>query len=157
MTNTQDAAVKTDIFDQLAHNERAKTTPPKSKDIVRVVCRLPHGLNIRLYKPGKTVDGETVYLPYSDFVKLNGANTSKIVGGCGFTDVDREFWEEWVKQNKDFRPLKLRLLWAESTRERALSSADEMSGEKTGFEGINPDKPGKGLKRYDPHDMDADA
>jgi hypothetical protein len=146
-----------DPFDQLANKARSISTPPKTRNTVRVGCSLPHGLSIMLYKPGKTIDGETINLPASDPVVLNGANKSSLIGGVGFTDVDEEFWTAWEKQSVDYRPLKLGLIWAEGSRERALSRADEMKTVRTGFEGINPDKPGKGVKRYDPKDMDVTA
>ena len=115
---------------------------------VTIGCNLPHGLVIRLYAPELGEDGKnTVMKPASEEVKLNGANSSKIIGGCGLTEVDADFWEEWKKQVRDFAPLKRGNLWEQPDMAHAASAALEFGAIPTGAERLDPDKPKiKGVK-----------
>ena len=103
-----------------------------SKENVVVGCKLPNGLVIRL--------GEQE-------VTLNGANSSKIVGGHGLTDVNKDFWSAWLEQHKDFAPVVAGLIFANDNFAKTRDEANEKQDNESGFEGINPDKPGKGIKK----------
>lgn len=96
-------------------------------DLVTVGCKLPNGLHLDLQ--GKRVT-------------LNGANSSRIVGGYGLTPVDKEFWEAWAKDYADSPLLLNGLVFAQGSDARATAKAGEQAEVKSGFE---PLVPGKGL------------
>lgn len=96
-------------------------------DLVTVGCNLPNGLHLDLQ--GKRVT-------------LNGANSSRIVGGYGLTQVDKEFWEAWAKDYADSPLLLNGLVFAQGSEARASAKASEQAEVKSGFEQLVP---GKGL------------
>lgn len=101
---------------------------------VTVACKLPNGLILDI--PGA-----------KEPVLLNGANHPDAIAGHGLTEVPADFWEAWTKQYPDFQPLKKELIFAQGGERSAISKAKERKGEKSGLEGLDPDKPGKGLER----------
>jgi len=101
---------------------------------VIVACKLPAGLVLDL--PG--VEKKFV---------LNGAHHEDAIAGHGMTEVDAGFWEKWCDVYKDFEPLKKELIFAQGGERSAVAKAKERKGEKSGLEGLDPDKPGKGLER----------
>lgn len=100
---------------------------------VTVACKLPNGVILDI--------------PGAPSVTLNGANHPEAIAGHGLTEVDAEFWAAWTKLYPDFQPLKKELIFAQGGERSAISKAKERKGEKSGLEGLDPDKPGKGLER----------
>lgn len=99
---------------------------------VTVACKLPHGLIIQI--PGAAP------------VRLNGANSSNVIGGHGLTEgVDKEFFDKWASIYKDFKPLKLGLIFAQEKAASAQAQAKEQAANKTGFEGLDPQNPTPGV------------
>lgn len=125
-------------------------------DTVTVLCRLPHGLVLRLAPQG---DAERrAQLSKEDRpdrsptrivqeVTLNGANRAPdfhpknnvMLGRVGRTVVPKDFWEAWSAQHADSDLVKNQCVFAELTDARANAKANEFREEKTGFESINPD------------------
>ena len=122
---------------------------PRSRNVVWVESKLPWGLDIFLDQDGvDEQSGKPIKIPRPDTrVRLNGANSGRIVGGYGMTQVDAEFWAEWMKTHKDFPPVKSGAVKAQPTRERAMAQAMDEKDLKTKLEPIDPDKPGEGLTR----------
>lgn len=99
---------------------------------VVIGCKLPNGLALDL--PGKAR------------VIVAGTNSAALVGGHGITrDVDAAFWAEWKKVHKGFQPLEDGLIFAYNDEATTQAAAIERSEEKSGFEPIDPNKPGAGL------------
>ena len=98
---------------------------------VTVGCKLPNGLH--LDHMGKRVT-------------LNGFNTSDVIGGHGLTVVDKEFFEGWMTAYKDYAPVKQGLIFAHDKEANTRSEALEKIDNKSGFEGIDPAKPGPGIE-----------
>lgn len=129
-------------------------TAPSSNTVV-VGCKLPNGLIVDLCDPGVNEHGQKIMIPRRQPVTFKGANSSNIVGGFGLTDVDADFWEAWVKQNAKFPALVNGLIFAQERRDRAADNAMDHADAKSGFEGINPDRPGKGVERVPKKDLEA--
>lgn len=100
----------------------------ESNKMVTVGCKLPHGLKLDLELPGK---------PKVRHI-LKGTNSSSVIGGFGLTEVPEDFWNEWVKRNKDLEAVKKLLVWSYPSREGARSKALEMAELRHGVEPINP-------------------
>jgi hypothetical protein len=102
-------------------------------------CKLPSGLH--LDHEGKRVT-------------LNGSNSSNIIGGYGLThNVDQAFWEAWKKTHADFEPLKQGLIFAQEKENNARAEAEDKQAIENGFEGIDPNKPGKKVKGVEKADV----
>lgn len=102
---------------------------------VTVGCKLPHGLHLEI--------GDTR-------VTVKGANAANIIGGHGITDgVDKEFFDAWMALNADHPAVKNELIFAHEKDRDTAAEAQEKVDNKTGFEGIDPNKPGNGVKSAD--------
>ena len=114
---------------------------------VTVGCKLPNGYVINFEK----FDPETKTYNKIGEVTLAGANASSIIGGYGLTEgVDADLFAEWLKLHKDDPAVKLNLIFAQPTQDRAAAEANEKAAVKSGFEPIDPDKPARGIERADP-------
>jgi hypothetical protein len=99
---------------------------------VTVGCKLPHGLHLDVAGKRVTVEG------------TNGAT---IIGGHGITrNVDKAFFEEWLRINKDSDAVKNELIFAHEKDASTAAEANEKEGNRSGFEGIDPAKPGNGVE-----------
>lgn len=128
----------------------------KSKTVT-VGCKLPHGLQLRLFKMvefvepvlgGGTRTGKRAEMVGS-VVKINGYAApfgerpqNQVVGGLtGYAltfGVDREFFEEYLRQNRDSDVVKNGLLFAADGEQRARDIAKERRGVKNGLEPLDP-------------------
>jgi hypothetical protein len=98
---------------------------------VIVGCKLPHGLIIK-------TGGKSAI--------LNGANSSKIIGGYGLTPVDKDFFDAWKAEYATFSPLKDGLIFEQANERSAASQAKEQEEIKSGLEPLDLDKPAPGIK-----------
>lgn len=102
--------------------------------MILVACKLPNGLI--LDPPG---------IPP---VTLNGKNTAYLPGAPGLTNVDESVWALLLATYGDHPAFVSQAIFATGTDKVAdiQAMAQELVGEKTGFEGIDPNKPGAGIK-----------
>jgi lipid II:glycine glycyltransferase (peptidoglycan interpeptide bridge formation enzyme) len=98
---------------------------------VTVGCKLPHGLVIKT--GGKSAT-------------LAGANSSRIVGGYGLTQVDKDLFDAWRKEYADYAPLKNQLIFVQEKPASAESQAKEQAAVKSGLEPLDISKPVAGVK-----------
>lgn len=126
----------------------------KSATTITVGCKLPHGLIIHLAPP---VIGTVVALngrkydqlgEHGPSVRLHGMNsrTKTIIGGYGLTQVPKDYWDQWVKENPKHPYLQNGLLFAHENRDVIEGLSTEYESLKTGLEGLDPLKPGPNLK-----------
>ena len=102
---------------------------------ILIGCKLPNGIKF------KGSDGE--------YIHINGLNTSLIVGaGFGLTHVDAGEWAIFTATHTDFAPLLTNAIFTcESDKVADIASmGDELAGERTGFEGLDPTRPAPNLK-----------
>ena len=103
-------------------------------ELITIGCKLPNG---HILEVG-TGEGRRT-------VKLNGANTARIVGGYGFTEVEKDFWDAWLKKNAGLEFVRKGMLFAHKTPRDAEAEAEERAGERSGFERLNPMDAPKGI------------
>lgn len=117
--------------------------PKNGTETLAVVCKLPHGLQIQLYRPAEKPDG--VALPVGDPVVLAGANTHPLVsipGAYGVTPgVDAAMFRAWMDANKDFPAVRNGLIFAEASVEIATDRARAEMANVSGLDPIDPKKP----------------
>jgi len=108
---------------------------------ITVGCRLPNGLVLRLQDDK---GGETRVELRGQNADMNGALFIKPTH-CGYTEVDKEFWDKWCAVHADFEPLVRGAIFAEATEAKAKGAARERVKEKTGLEGAVAEE--SGLKK----------
>lgn len=96
--------------------------------IVVVGCKLPHGIIIQHpMDPTKKVE-------------LAGKNKALIVGADhASTEVDSDFWEQWLAVNKEFPAVKSGAIFVAKSVADAAAVAREFADRKTGFEPMRTD------------------
>lgn len=99
-----------------------------ASDTVAVGCRLIHGLHLRI----------TDATGAERRITLNGANKSQLIGGCGITEVPRDFWDAWLKINKAAPFLVNGTIFATRSLHDTAQEGKSREREKTGFEGADP-------------------
>jgi hypothetical protein len=135
---------------------------------VTVGCKLPHGLILRLFKMVPSVEpvmgGGTREVnkaqQVGEPVKLHGYLTmdgkkkrpaALVAGGYAMTSgVNKEFFDEWMKQNADSDLVKNNLIFSQTTTASAEDQGEEQEKLKCGLEALDPDNlPMKGVKTAD--------
>lgn len=104
---------------------------------VIIGCKLPHGITL------KGTNGQPIV--------LNGMNTSLVAGGFGLTHVDEDESAYLFAVYEDFGPFKSKAIFSNGTDKVAdvRDIAIDLADIKTGFEGMDPDKPAPGMKPED--------
>lgn len=99
-------------------------------EFVIIGSRLPHGLSLHVQGDDRQV-------------VVNGLNSAKIIGATYVTtEVDKDFWDVWVEEHKDFEALKNKALFVAKSDASAAKIAEEVKQEKTGFEPLSPEAMG---------------
>lgn len=106
----------------------------RSSSPVTVGCKLPNGLVLRV--------GETKLV-------LNGANSTRVIGGYGLTSVPSDMWDAWVKSYADSPFIKKNLVFAQTSASKAEGQAKEQEAVKSGLEPLDPNKPAPGIQKAD--------
>lgn len=112
-----------------AEAETTMETAPSG--IMKVFCKLPSGM--------------TFAMPGGD-VALKGASGSKLLGGYGVTFMSEPAWEALEARYGGMDVFTKKIIFAEESMKDGAAIAQEMSNEKTGFEGVDPRNPGNNLE-----------
>lgn len=125
----------------------------KSATKVTVACKVPNGILLRVFDmiptPEPVLGGGSRMVEQArvrgEPIRLRGPSVPfgksprfQIAGGYALTSIPRDFWEEWVKQNKDSDLLAQKLVFAATTSDDARDMADEMEEIKSGMEALDP-------------------
>jgi hypothetical protein len=127
-----------------------RDAPSRSGGKIAVGCKLPHGLVIQPERLDEVrgVDGAVhrAYVPHGEPVTLAGANSSNVIGGYGITEnVDADMFNAWMDSHKSYTPVVQGLIFAQPTANSAKDQAKDQADVKSGFEGLDPNKPGAKL------------
>ena len=161
------AAEKASTVDEAnAERKAAVDRPPSptSAATVTVACKMPNGLRLRVYRmveqyeqaPGgprradvaRQVGDEVVVrgcaVPFGEMPEY------AIIGGYALTPgVPRDFFEEWLRQNRD-NPIVVRnLIFAHELRDHVEGRAREQANLRTGLEPVDPANPPQGFRRME--------
>lgn len=72
-------------------------------------------------------------------VTIRGLNSSPVIVSHVTTDVDGEFWADWIKANEKFGPVASGAIFAEKTAASVDAIAKENRKRKTGLEQLQQD------------------
>lgn len=113
----------------------AKNTKSTKSKTVTVGCKLPNGLILEL-------NGQTV--------EINGANSSRLVGGHGITyDVDAEFFDAWMEAHADRAMVRNGFIFSHDKAADTKAEAAEKEDNATGLEAVDPNAPNAGVTKAD--------
>ncbi|CCE07591.1 hypothetical protein BRAS3843_2290002 [Bradyrhizobium sp. STM 3843] len=124
-------------------------------NVVTVACKLPNGLLLRNFK--MVDDNEVTPTGYraikraeqvGETVQIHGAAVPKgetreymIIGGYALTpNVDKDFFDEWMRQNKDHPAIKGGLIFANTRESMVTGQAKEQKAVLSGLEPLNPER-----------------
>lgn len=108
-----------------------------------VACKLPNGLQMDLKMP----DGSTKTVILAGSAVKWGA--APVDGGTGYaitTNVDADFYEEWMKRNASLKLVRENFIFALPKAGEVRAKSHELSGLKTGMEPLDPEKPAPGIE-----------
>ena len=123
----------------------------KSGEKVTVACKLPHGMRLRLFKmvdSMENVAGNTMRTvqraqQVGPDVVIKGVavefgKEKVLTAGFMLTPgIDKEFFDEWLRQNSEHDAVKNHLIFAASTRDAVESQASEHRKQKSGQEPLD--------------------
>lgn len=101
---------------------------------ITVGCKVINGIKLR--HEGKSV-------------VLAGSGASRIIGGYGLTECDKDFFEAWCAANADSALLSANLIFAQEKPGSAVAQAREQEAVKSGFEALDMSKPAPGVQAND--------
>jgi hypothetical protein len=124
-------------------------------NLVTVACKVPNGLLLRIFKmmPAR----EQTPTGYRDVekaeqvgnpVKINGPTVPfgqvpeyAVVAGYALTpNIDKDFFDEWLRQNADHATVKAELIFAHGNRAVVSDRAKEHKEVLSGLEPLNPNR-----------------
>jgi hypothetical protein len=143
---------------------RPDPNPTPTGATVIIGCKLPHGIFLHLDSREEVVGLkggiETKFVREEGSERLiNGANTSRLVGGFGLTTLEKDWWDAWIAQNTNkrgkitFKPYATGMIFAVNSQSEAIAESRQREGLRTGFEPVNPAKPGPGLEPVEGNPM----
>jgi len=101
--------------------------------LVNVGCKLPNGIILSI--------GDKQ-------VRLNGINSSEIIGGHGITEgVDKEFMDTWLAKNKELSFVKRGFIFCHEKVNDVKAEAKDRKNESTGLEPLSANKLPKNLEK----------
>lgn len=143
-----------------AHVEAALNALPES-GTVTVACKLPNGLQMRLFdmKPteelvmgGGVRTVHKAFLADHDPVEIKGAAAPfgtpiLLIGGYALTpNVDVQFYAEWLRQNSDSDLVRNRIIFAQDTRDRVEGQANDQAEILSGLQPLQRSEDGGDLR-----------
>lgn len=103
-------------------------------ELVTVGCKLPNGIVLEVNNAEVMLCGWR-------------GSESRIVGGYGLTQVDKELWDAWLKLHKNQPYVKKGLVFAQENGNSARAQAKEREKVKSGMEPLPQDKPAPGIEK----------
>lgn len=143
-------------------------TAPKASAAqkVTVACKLPHGLRLRIFRMvdgTENISGNNVRMvktaeQVGEDVVIKGVavefgREKALASGFALTpNVDKEFFDEWLKQNAQHDAVKNGLIFAATTRDAVEGKAEDNKSIRSGLEPLDMSmvKRGENMVAADP-------
>lgn len=125
-----------------------------AKNTVFVACKLPGGLYLDTaaaeQTPGLAPDPtQRVLLAGTNSVTDRSGLILPGSGGYGVTEVDADFFADWMARHKDYAPVKAGLIFETAREGDTKREARGRAKVPNGTEGVDPDKPAPNIERVD--------
>jgi len=109
-------------------------------ETVIVYCKIPNGFHLTV----KAADG------VDHTIRINGPINKQpsdvpVVCGHGATRIPKDFWDQWFKEHQNLEPVEKEHIFAADNKNSGRDMARERKDNRTGLEGIDPKKPGRGV------------
>lgn len=131
----------------------------KAAGKVTVACKIPTGLELQHCTPTKWIEetpsgsrerlrydrvGPTVFVRGTAYpvgtIPKGYPSRPIMVGGYALTpNVDADFFDEWIRQNKDTDMVRNRMIFAYARRDDVVGEARENKDRQSGLEPLNPE------------------
>lgn len=137
------------------------TTVTEAREVVSVACKLPNGFILREFKPAQESElvlgggarDLTVHRETGRQVEVKGVAyrfgmaPPILVNGYRVTpNVPKDLWDGWLEANRDSDLVRNRIVFADVQDSEIKARTRESEAVPTGFEGIDPDDPGKRVR-----------
>lgn len=120
-------------------NKQTHVVAPTSRNTLSVGCKLPHGIHMDINIKGEPI--QRVTLKGINSLTQGMVIRPAQIGGFAITEnVPKEFFEEWMKQNRHHPAVVNQLIFAHTQRESVKDMAEDRDELKHGFEPIDPNK-----------------
>lgn len=134
---------------------------------VTVGCKLPHGLELRLFRMEKVqhpvmgggfreveeareIGGKRVVINGWSHPQ-NAAPRAQMAHGTALTmGVDKEFFDKWMEQNREHAAVKNGLIFCAEKDGNVFAEAKAKEKVRSGLERLDPDHLPKGVKKAEP-------
>lgn len=135
-------------------NEQPHTVAPKTtKEVIAVGCKLPHGIHMDMRQAGMPT--ERVTLKGTNSLQSGAIQRISMIGGFAVTEnVPKDFFDAWMKNNKEHPAVKNGLIFHHKQLASVVEMGKEREGElRSGLDPIDPKNTGvKGVEAR--NDMD---
>lgn len=132
---------------------------------VSVACKLPHGLELRLFNIVDAVESNALgeiravkrAEPLPTTVTIRGylekqrPDQPMPARGSSYAithGVDKEFFDKWLVQNKDHDAVKNKLIFASEKQDTVRGMMNEFKSTRSGFEPVDPNNLPKNIQTY---------
>jgi hypothetical protein len=122
-----------------------------ARETVIVGCKLPNGLLLQVGNQTMRVNGRSQYRMPSPTRKDRNTDVKY---ADGLTVLNKDFWDTWVKEHRDYAPVKSGAIYASPSRSDAVAKARDTEEMKVGFEPMDPLKAGLGVPIEPSTDVD---
>ena len=124
---------------------------PESRNTISVGCKLPHGMHLDIRKDGQPIHRFTL----KGINSLTAGAIMRVAVREGFAineNVPKEFFEEWMRLNKNHPAVKNNLIFAHTQTVSVRDMGEELKEELHGFEPIDPTKNVAGIETRNDND-----
>lgn len=170
-----EAAAKALAAKQTEHVAGLEAVPTiKSRNVVFVGCKMPHGLTLRAFRhievqraeQGRVVMEKVAqqvgeaFTVKGNAVQFGMSPRAPIVGGFAITaGCPEDLWKQWLADNAQSDMVKNGLIHAHEKRESLEAMCKEHKKQRSGLERIDVSADSKdprllkGIKKFDPNDV----
>jgi len=128
-----------------SRNKLREVITPKSRNVISVGCKLPHGMHLDITNAGEALQRITLK-------GINSLSAGAIIRpatreGFAITEnVPKEFFDEWMRTHSNHPAVKNNLIFAHTQTASVRDMGEEFKEELHGFEPIDPNQKVHGVE-----------
>lgn len=124
------------------HAIQHTVAPKKTKEVIAVGCKLPHGIHLDIRKLGEQT--ERVTLKGTNSLQSGIVQRISMIGGFAVTEgVPKEFFDKWMADNANHPAVKNGLIFHHKQLASVVDMGKEREGDvRSGLDPIDPKNTG---------------